>query len=150
MKVKLGIFLTVSYFIAFSLNLVPSIKHPDSTMNSFNLLAASLFLIALLTAVKKGSIKGIKLFLIGGFVSGLVVYVFKLMEDTLMSHAVLDVIAAIQYPVYLLFITPLFGMNYLFDISYGRFSLLMAGTYGLIFLAVTGREKLGIQNVSLH
>jgi len=150
MKFKLGIFLAVSYFIAFSLNLVPSIKHPDSTINILNLLAAALFLVALLTAVKKGTFKGIKLFLIPGFVSGLAVYVFKLMGDTLMSHAVLDVITSIQYPVYLLFITPLFGMNYLFDISYGVFSLLMAGVYGLIFVSVTSREKLGIQNVRLH
>lgn len=150
MKFKLGIFLAVSYFIAFSLNLVPSIKHPDSTINILNLLAAALFLVALLTAVKKGTFKGIKLFLIAGFVSGLVVYTLNLMEDTLMSHAVLDVITSIQYPVYLLFITPLFGMNYLFDISYGVFSLLMAGVYGLIFVSVTSREKLGIQNVRLH
>ncbi|MGO5010529.1 hypothetical protein ACTQ5K_01390 [Niallia sp. Sow4_A1] len=72
MKLKLFILLLCSYLIAFSTNLVPSLKHPDSTMSIFNLLATALFLIALLIFIKKASNsgksnKGLKAFLIFGF-----------------------------------------------------------------------------------
>ncbi len=152
MKLEFLVFLIGSYLIAFSINLIPSIKYPDSSLNIFNLLATSLFLVAFLLAIKKGASSGryhkrVKLLLLVGFASGLVVYVFKLLEDTLMNYAILDVIASIQYPFYLLFITPLFGVNYLLDMSYGTFSLLMSAVYVLIFISVISFKKVDAQNV---
>ena len=152
MKLKLFIFLICSYLIAFSTNLIPSLKHPDSTMNIFNLLATALFLIALLISIKEASYSGksnkeLKVFLIFGFISGLVVYVIKMFEGTMMNYAILDMIVSIQYPFYLMFTTPLFGVNYLFDISYEIFSLLMSTVYVIAFILVMSFKKVDTQKV---
>lgn len=146
MKLKLLVLLICSYLLAFSTNLFPSLKHPDSNMNIFNLLATTLFLIVLLIFVKKGvysgkSNKKLKLFLIFGFISGLVVYVINMFESTMMDYAMLDIIASIQYPFYLIFTTPLFGVNFLFDLSYATFALLMSAVYVLVFILVISLKK---------
>lgn len=152
MKLKLFMLLIYSYLIAFSTNLIPSLKHPDSTMNIFNLLATTLFLITLLIFINKGSYsgklnKGVKVFLIFGFISGLVVYIIKMFEGSMMDNAILDMIASIQYPFYLMFTTPLFGVNYLFGINYETFSLLMSVVYVLVFIFVLSFKKVDTQNV---
>ncbi|AVK84678.1 hypothetical protein C3943_14435 [Lysinibacillus sp. B2A1] len=152
MKLNLFILLICSYLLAFSTNLISSLKHPDSTMSIFNLFATALFLIVLLILLKKASYsgefnKGLKAFLIFGFISGLVVYVIKMFEGTMMDYAILDMIASIQYPFYLMFTTPLFGLNYLFDISYESFSLLMSVVYVIAFILVMSFKKVDTQNV---
>lgn len=146
MKLKLLVLLICSYLLAFSTNLFPSLKHPDSNMNIFNLMATTLFLIVLLIFVKKGvysgkSNKKLKVFLIFGFISGLVVYVINMFESTMMDYAILDIIASIQYPFYLIFTTPLFGVNFLFDLSYATFALLMSIVYVLVFILVISLKK---------
>lgn len=152
MKLKLFIFLICSYLIAFTTNLIPSLKHPDSTISIFNLLSTALFLIALLIFIKEASYsgksnKGFKVFLIFGFLSGVVIYVIKMFEGTIMDYAILDMIVSIQYPFYLMFTTPLFGVNYLFDISYETFSLLMSTVYVIAFILVMSFKKVDTQKV---
>ena len=152
MKFKFWILLISSYLIAFSTNLIPSLKHPDSNISIFNLLATFLLLIAFLIVIKKvwssGKLhKSLKRFLLVGFISGLVIYGIKIFEDTLMNYNFLDMIASIQYPIYLLFITPLFGMNYLFDMGYGNFSLLISVVYIFILFAVITFKKADGPNV---
>ena len=136
----------------FQQNLIPSIKYPDVTTTIFNLLATVLFLITLLIFIKQAAYhgkfhKGLKAFLLVGFVSGLVVYVIKIFEDTMMDYAVLEMIASIQYPFYIIFITPLFGVNYLFDVSYETLSLCMSSLYLLIFILVVSFKKLDMKHV---
>ncbi|MFC3211239.1 hypothetical protein [Planomicrobium okeanokoites] len=152
MKFKFWILLISSYLIAFSTNLIPSLKHPDSNISIFNLLATFLLLIAFLIVIKKvwssGKLhKSLKRFLLVGFISGLVIYGIKIFEDTLMNYNVLDMTASIQYLIYLLFITPLFGMNYLFDMGYGNFSLLISVVYIFILFAVITFKKADGPNV---
>lgn len=152
MKLKLFTLLICSYLIAFSTNIIPSMKHPDSTMNIFNLLSTTLFLITLLIFIKKGSYRGklnrgLKVFLVFGFISGLVVYIIKMFEGSMMDNAILDIISSIQYPFYLMFTTPLFGVNYLFGINYDTFSLLMSVVYVLVFILVLSIKKVDTQNV---
>lgn len=151
-KLKLIIFLICSYLIAFTTNFIPSLKHPDSTLSIFNLLVTVLFLIALVIFIKKASyssksIKGLKAFLIFGFISGLVVYVIKMFEDTMMDYVILDMIASIQYPFYLMFTTPLFGVNYLLNINYETFSLLMSAVYVSAFIFVLNFIKVDTKNI---
>lgn len=149
MNFKSFIFLICSFLIAFSVNLMPSIKYPDTSMSTFNLFVTILFLSALLIFIKKASysgksLKGLKVFLIIGLLSGLVVYVLKTFEDTMMEYSILDMILSVQYPLYLLFTTPLFGVNYLLDISYEAFSLLMSTVYVLVFFFVISFTKVEI------
>ena len=152
MNSKLIIILVCSYLIAFTINLIPSIKHPDSILSIFNLLATMLFLTALLLSIKKASLsdtfnKGLKVFLIVGSISGLVVYGIKMVEDTMINYVILDMIASIQYPFYLMFTTPLFGVNYLFKINYETFSLSMSALYAIAFILVTSFKKVDTKHV---
>ncbi len=150
---KLIIVLTFSYLIAFITNFIPSLKHPDTTMNIFNLLTSFLLLIALLLFIKNSSYsersnKIVKSFLIFGFISGLAVYIFKIIESTMKDYAILDIILSIQYPLYVVFITPLFGLNYLVDVSYETFSLLMSVVYVCAFILVMTFNKVDSHSIS--
>lgn len=148
------IFLVCAYLIAFATNLIPSLRHPDSTMSFLHPFATALFIIVLLIYIKQAACHAkaanrLKAFLILGFLSGFVVYVMKIFESTIMDYAILDMIASIQYPFYLLFTTPLFGFNYLLDINYEIYSLLMSGVYIIGFILVTYFNKVTAQKVSL-
>ncbi len=132
MKYLFLISLIGSFLLAFSINLMPSIKHPDSTIDIFNLVVTILFMVFLLLYAKKGS-KILKIFSIFGVISGVIIFVITTFEHAMIGNGILDVIASIQYPFYLIFITPLFGSNILFDLSYGTFSLLMSLFYGVLF-----------------
>lgn len=146
MKSKWLIILITFYLIAFITNLIPSIKYPDTTMNILNLTVTILFLMTLLIFTKKASYnsksnKGLKTILLLGFISGIVVYVIKRFEETMLNYVILDMIASIQYPLYLIFTTPLFGLNYLFQMNYGIFSLLMSAVYVISLILVMRSKK---------
>ncbi|SDM51838.1 hypothetical protein [Sediminibacillus halophilus] len=126
------ILLIGSYLLAFEINLMPSIKHPDSSINMFNSFVTILFMVMLLMYAKKGS-KLLKVFSIFGILSGGIVCTITTFEQAAIGNGILDVIASIQYPFFLIFITPLFGGNILFDLSYGSYALLMSLFYGSIF-----------------
>ncbi|WP_245208047.1 hypothetical protein [Sediminibacillus dalangtanensis] len=110
---------------------MPSIKHPDSSINIFNSVVTILFMVLLLMYAKKGS-KLVKVFSIFGALSGVIVFVITTFEHAMIGNGILDVIASIQYPFFLLFITPLFGVNILFGLSYGLYALFMSLFYGMI------------------
>jgi hypothetical protein len=131
MKNKFSILLIVSYLLAFSVNLMPSLKYPDVNVNIFHLLATLLFIFLLLMYSKKGS-KTLKVFSIVGVVSGVLIFVVKTFENAMLENAILDAIASIQYPLFLIFTTPIFGGNILFNLSYGSYSLLMSLFYGAV------------------
>ncbi|MCU9613044.1 hypothetical protein OEV98_05705 [Caldibacillus lycopersici] len=70
----------------------------------------------------------------------------KLFEDVMTDHALLDMIASIQYPFYVVFRTPLFGLNYLFAIRYATFSLVMSAVYVFAFIFILRLQKVNTQN----
>lgn len=146
MTFKFYVLLISSYLLAFSINLIPSLKHPDSHLTFINLLAASLLLLTFLAGIKSilfndKCYKRAKGILMAGFLSGLLVFGIKMLEETVMNNMALDALASIQYPLYLLFITPFFGMNYLLDLGYGTFSLLVSIVYLLMFAAVIAIKR---------
>lgn len=145
MKSKLFISLCFSYLIAFTINLIPSIKHPDSMMTIINLLASTLVVIALVVFMKKTSFQNVvvKNTLFIGFISGLIVYTVNFLTS-LTEIAMIDTLAAIQYPFYLIFVTPFFGMNYLVGLSYDAFSLLLSAVYLFAFVFVMAIHKKAI------
>jgi len=146
MTKKTLIFLICSYLIAFSINFFPSIKYPDSNVTILNLLVTVLFIITLLALVKKvilkiDSNKGLSIFLTLGCLSGLIIYVITIFQLEIVQSATLHMIVSIHYPLYTLFITPLFGLNYLFSVNYGFFSLLASVVYLIgILLIVTSKR----------
>ncbi|MCG3088927.1 hypothetical protein [Sporosarcina cyprini] len=145
MKSKLFILLCCSYLIAFVINLIPSIKHPDSTMTIIHLFASTLLVIALSAFIKMTSFQNVvvKNTLFIGFISGLMVYTVNFLTS-LTEIAMIDILAAIQYPFYLIFVTPFFGMNYLVGLSYDAFSLLLSAVYLFAFVFVMDIHKKAI------
>jgi vacuolar-type H+-ATPase subunit I/STV1 len=132
MNYKFLILLISTYLLAFSINFMPALKHPDLDMGIFNILVTILFMSLLLMYSKKGS-KNLKIFSIIGVISGVLVFVITTFEHALFGNVILDAVASFQYPFYLIFTTPLFGGNMIFDISYGTYSLLMSLFYGIVF-----------------
>lgn len=135
-----------AYLLAFSMNIIPSLKHPDLHLSSVNLLVSLVFVIVFVLFVgsmslRGMSIKGFKAILLIGFISGLFIFVTGTYESILIEHTVLDILASIRYPVYLLFIVPLFGMNFVFDVGYETFSLFMSVLYILLLATVTARTR---------
>ncbi|GEL77429.1 hypothetical protein TMU01_16640 [Tenuibacillus multivorans] len=68
-----------------------------------------------------------------GVISGVLVFVITKFEHAMFDNIILDSIASLQHPFYLIFTTPVFGGNILFDLSYGSYSLLMSLFYGVVY-----------------
>lgn len=133
MKSLASFLLMVSYVLAFITNLMPALKHPDLTMDSINVLA-TFFLLAMLVQYVIKVHERFTYILLLGMISGLIVFVVNLFEELIFKYAILDVIASIQYPLYLIFITPFFGANMLLNISYGSYALLISFVYFLLYM----------------
>ena len=132
MKNKLLKILIGTYFLAFSINFMPALKHPDINMGIFNIIVTILFMFFLLMYSKKGS-KFLKIFSVFGVISGVIVFVITTFKSVMIGNGILDVIVSIQYPFYLIFTTPLFGGNLLFNFDYGSYSLLLSLFYAIVF-----------------
>ncbi|ASK64007.1 hypothetical protein CFK37_18520 [Virgibacillus phasianinus] len=136
---KFFFLLICSYLLAFSTNLMPSAKHPDLNMNIFNFLTTTLFIIILLLFAKQGSngksgTRKLQIFSTLGIISGGIIFLIKSFENVMFDYVVLDSIASIQYPFYLIFTTPLYGINSLLDLNYAAYSLLMSLFYILVLI----------------
>ncbi|WP_404458554.1 hypothetical protein [Oceanobacillus kapialis] len=124
------ILLVGSYLLALVINLMPSIKYPDASIGLLNMFVTIVFIVLLLVYSQKGS-KFIRVFSILGGLSGLIVFIITSFEQDMIGNGVLDLISSIQYPFYVIFITPLFGGNMLINLTPGIFALLMTLVYGV-------------------
>lgn len=133
---KHAILMTIIYIVSLSMNVMPSLKYPDSSLSLVNLLASLMLMLAIvfwfksLMTVKK--LKVLKIISTIGMVSSICIFLISWVEHMTYEIFILDIILGIQYPLYLLFVTPLFGMNYIFNSGYGIFS----GIASLFYLAV--------------
>ncbi|WP_099157122.1 hypothetical protein [Virgibacillus ndiopensis] len=148
MKIKIGILLIISYLIAFVINFLPSMKYPDANINLVNLLATILLLGVLIIFTNKmrgtkRSPKLLRIFYIFGIIAGVLVLVLKMLEDYTLKYAILDIIASIQYPLYVFFTTPFFGANMLFNVNYATFAVFTSLFYMLmlVLMGIVGNNK---------
>ncbi|MER2261306.1 MAG: hypothetical protein ABS934_04775 [Psychrobacillus sp.] len=143
---KFLIMIIVIYIIALLVNFVPAIKFPDHRISIFNLAISVLFLIGILyySSVKNGIVLyGI------GFVATSVIFVVNLIESYLFDYVVLDVLANIQYPLYVIFVIPFFGLNKLLNMSYGNFSFIVSLLYLIILAGSLLKYKWKVRNTGL-
>ncbi len=132
-----------AYLVAFSINLMPALKHPDLNMTLLNLIASLIFLTVFFTYARKSD-KKLAVFSLVGMISGIIVFLITTFESFMFEYAILDVIASIQYPLYLIFTTPLFGGNLLINVNYEIFSLLTSLFYLLVYLKFKKANKLSV------
>ncbi|MEC1180707.1 hypothetical protein P9B03_19815 [Metasolibacillus meyeri] len=126
------------YVITFAVNLFTSIKYPDANIGiqhiAVSLVLFSYVLFFISKEIRnKRVISKLKIFLLLGAVVNIAVYVINLFEGRVM-----DLVANIQYPAFLLFTTPLFGLNMLSNLNVGSFSLIIALIYAvtIIFMKI--------------
>jgi hypothetical protein len=106
------------YIVSLSINLIPSLKHPDSNLTLINLLTSLMLMIAIIlwiksvaTSKKTGFLKIISAI---GMISG--IFVFSIS-------------------------TPLFGINYILNTNYGVFSVIISLFYLATFLLCSFYQK---------
>lgn len=121
--------ISLTYLVAFGVNFIDSIKFPDSNVTALNFIASSLFIISLSIGIKHlistDKRKYVNLFLLSGFISGVVNYAL---------FGTTSNITNLASGVYCLFITPLFGINLIFNVKYGVFSVIMSLLYLIILV----------------
>ncbi|MCH4888922.1 hypothetical protein EZV73_15105 [Acidaminobacter sp. JC074] len=135
---KYTILMMIIYILSFSINLIPSIKHPDLNLTLMNLLVSLLFMIATVLWVKAAAdskwLKFLKSIMAIGTLSGLFIFIMSLVQHITIEYLILDAISGIQFPLYVLFVAPLFGLNFILNIDFGMFSLIMSLYYMALLL----------------
>lgn len=121
------------YSNAFIVNFITSIKYPDSQITILNFFVSLLYVLSILlglkTIVTSKNSKLFKNYIIGGIMSCIFIYFATEFEHIAHDYLVLDIISGIHYLLYSLFVTPLFGFNYIFNVNYGVFSAIISLFY---------------------
>ena len=124
------------YLVVISINLIVAIKFPDSTIMMHHLLASLVFLAILVYLSIKTSIQ-MKYFLLLGIVCSMYTFAMIRLEGDLMGDfLILDGLVNLQYPLYILFVTPLFGLNYFSEMSIDLVAAFIAVIYAVLLLAI--------------
>ncbi len=136
MNKKAGyLLLTVVYLIAVGMNLMVSIKYPDSVIGVEHLMMSIFFILSMLVICFFGSTRFSK-FLLAGVFSGIFISLVQNYFDFIYEIWILDVISNLQYPLYVLFFIPLFGLNYLLDYSLAMFSLVISIIFIMLYIVL--------------
>ncbi|MCA1031372.1 hypothetical protein LCL95_10075 [Bacillus timonensis] len=145
MNMKTIVLFIFTYALALYINFMPSIKYPDLDPHALNLTVTLIFMLVLVKIsydITTGKVKTKKapLFFLTGAISGVVIFIIKSFENMMFQNVILDSIAALQYPLYVIFITPMFGANILFDIAYEKLALFMSVFYLIVFMIGSGKK----------
>ena len=109
----------VAWLISIVSNISVSFFYPDTNISVFNLVVSILFLIVIgysvFNFIRQQNFRIVLYIGVIGAVSGLLVSLFESMNSA----------QFITLPLYVLVITPLFGLNYLMNLNIALFSLAM-------------------------
>lgn len=140
-RVLLLILLIGTYLLAFVMNFMPAIKHPDLNLDRIDLITSILFAIFLLIYSSTGS-KKLRIFSMFGIFSGIAIFLIVNFESVMSDNFILNAIASIQYPLYSIFTIPFFGGNLLFDVNYATYSLYLSLFYVIVLgLSIYFKKK---------
>ena len=110
------------YLAVLGINLFVSLVFPDITIKVVHFISTFILFVIVLIGVTQ-SLRYLKKILLVGAVSSVFVAFTQFFNDFLLNHWSLDAIAGLQYPLYILFITPLFGFNIFIKGLPGTFAL---------------------------
>ena len=132
-KKTLYIGLISLYLATLAINFFVSMKFPDTTIEASHFIASFILFITVLFAVTQ-SLRYINGFLLVGGISSIFVAVAQYFNDLLINNWLLDMVAGFQYPIYVLFITPWFGLNILINALPGTFAFCCAGLFAFLYV----------------
>ena len=121
--------LAVVYLLALSMNFMTALKYPDLD-GEFGHLLISLFLLSLLLLYSYFGGKLYSRLMAVGVLGGIVCFAAQHYQSYVSDIGIFDAISAIQYPLYVMYVAPLFGINLLFDTTPALYSLMIS----LLFL----------------
>lgn len=131
--------------VSIMLNGWPAGIYPDGSIGIVQILTSIgwfAFLMGSILILKNTSlIRFLFNYLRFGFIGGMVVYLITLFENHLWDQTWFDMMSGIQYPLYVLFVVPMFGWNAFTEIPYGDFSFLIGFLYILIAFGLSLRYK---------
>ncbi|MBN4050717.1 MAG: hypothetical protein COA82_11220 [Alkaliphilus sp.] len=137
----------VVYITAIGVNLLDSVKYPDSKIGLVNV-AVSLLAFATIIIFSNYQIRNSNsnskrnnVFLVAAIWSGILVYIITVFKDVMLNNTILDMFSNIQFPLYILFVTPLFGLNYFLEVTYGKLSMIIAIVYSVVLIIKVFLEK---------
>lgn len=113
---KCLVVLSSVYILAFIVNLIPSFMFPDAKIHPIHAFASGLLLVCMLgTCLLRN--RAAKLFIMAILFASVTVFTLNSFETYMYDIVVLDALFAIQYPLYILFVAPLFGLNYFLNVN---------------------------------
>lgn len=140
-RVLLLIFLLGTYLLAFVMNFMPAIKHPDLNLDRIGLIISISLAVFLLMYSSTGS-KKLRIFSMFGIFSGIAIFLIVNFESVMSDNFILNAIASMQYPLYPIFTIPFFGGNLLFDVNYATYSLYLSLFYVIVLgLSIYFKKK---------
>jgi hypothetical protein len=115
-----------------------SLKYPDANISSYHYLLSVIFILILFLVLKKEYGLNKKLVRVVLLIDACACFIaggLELFQPYFIKNIVFSIIEGIKYPLYLLWVTPLFGLNFFFHQLAGSFSIL-AGIFYLVVLGV--------------
>ena len=145
-----NVILVAIYFVVLVINLMAAIKFPDSTITIYHLLSSIIFL-AMLIYVSIKNMMQIKYFLLLGTVSSIYAFaMIRLEHDLTGDFLILDGLVNLQYPLYILFVVPLFGLNYFSQMSIDLVAILIAIVYAALLLTIYPSQLKSLNKTFIH
>lgn len=108
--------LSVVYVIALIVNIIPSATFPDATIRPLHAAASVALLFCLLgTCLLRNQVA--KLYITALLFASVTVFTLNSFETYMRDILLLDALFSIQYPLYILFVSPLFGLNFFLNVG---------------------------------
>ncbi|MGM8215489.1 hypothetical protein ACLIA0_07920 [Bacillaceae bacterium W0354] len=130
----------ILYIAAIIINVIPSIKYPDYELTLFHLITSILFFIILFVLLKKSPKRFVNTFLIIAASSSALVFIINSFVNQSVNNLILDVMSSIQYPLFIFFVTPFFGINYLLNVNYDLFASFTSIAY-IVILSINNIRR---------
>lgn len=115
--------LSVVYIIALMVNLIPSATFPDATILPLHA-AASVALVLCMIGTCLMKNRAAKLYITALLFASVTVFTLNSFETYMHDILLLDALFSIQYPLYILFVSPLFGLNFFTNVEAEYVSLI--------------------------
>ena len=141
MNVKFILIILGTYIFSLFVNFFPALKHPDAEMTLLHFFSSAIFLGALIISYRK-LYAILKKYLIIGMFAGIYIFISDIIITKMNENLILDLVTSLMYPLYFIFVTPLFGGNLLLNLSYSLYSIVVSIIYLGIYVILKRRNHL--------